>query len=346
MPGTISLIGSGETASIGGQVFEAAARRYDPHLRIGVLETPAGFETNAARVANRVCSYLSTRLRSHNPRIDQIAARKKDTPLSPDSPKIVAPLYESSIIFLGPGSPTYAVRQLCDSLAWHIIQARHRLGASLVLASAATIAAGSLALPVYEIFKVGEDPHWKPGLDLFSAYGLSLIVVPHWNNREGGEDLDTSRCFIGQDRFAQLLDQVPPHMTIVGIDEHTALTVDFDACVCHVNGVGMVHIIQNGTEQVCAAGCDFPITDLGDYHPIAAPELGLPLGVWKTALEKHEQPRQHMQPPPEVHSLAAEREEARKQHDWPRADRLRQKIADLGWQVVDTAEGPLLSLNC
>ena len=47
-----------------------------------------------------------------------------------------------------------------------------------IMASAAAIAASAYALPVYEIYKVGEDPHWKPGLDFFSLYGLSLVLVP------------------------------------------------------------------------------------------------------------------------------------------------------------------------
>ena len=33
------------------------------------------------------------------------------------------------MIFMGPGSPSYAVRQLEDSLTWEYILARHRLGA-------------------------------------------------------------------------------------------------------------------------------------------------------------------------------------------------------------------------
>ena len=109
----------------------------------------------------------------------------------------LAPLMDSNLIFMGPGSPSYTVRQLQGSLAWDLIRARHRLGAALALASAATVAMGAWAIPVYEIFKVGEDPHWKPGLDLLGDFGLHCVVVPHWNNTEGGQDVDTGRCFIG-----------------------------------------------------------------------------------------------------------------------------------------------------
>ena len=43
----------------------------------------------------------------------------------------------------------------------------------------------------------------KLGLDLFADYGMNLSFVPHWNNAEGGIDLDTSRCFFGMERFDQ-----------------------------------------------------------------------------------------------------------------------------------------------
>ena len=56
---------------------------------------------------------------------------------------MVAPLLAANYLVLGPGSPTYAANQLAGSLAWHTILARHRLGAPLVLASAAAIAASA-----------------------------------------------------------------------------------------------------------------------------------------------------------------------------------------------------------
>jgi hypothetical protein len=113
------------------------------------------------------------------------------------------PLLHANMIFMGPGSPTYAIRQLKDTLTWDVIRARHRLGATLIFASAATISIGAHALPVYEIYKVGQDVHMVDGLNLFADFGLHISLIPHWNNADGGVDLDTSRCFIGMDRFAE-----------------------------------------------------------------------------------------------------------------------------------------------
>ena len=70
-----------------------------------------------------------------------------------------------------------------------------------VFASAGAIAIGRYTLPVYEIYKAGHDLHWQDGLDLFGPFGLNLAFVSHWNNGEGGADLDTSHCFMGKERF-------------------------------------------------------------------------------------------------------------------------------------------------
>jgi cysteinyl-tRNA synthetase len=48
------------------------------------------------------------------------------------------------------------------------------------------------------------------------------------------------------------------------------------------------------------------------------------------------------QAPEEVERLAAEREHARAERDFERADRLRDELASRGWEVRDTAEGPRL----
>src|SRR6266446_5729884 len=225
-PGPIVLFGSGEASPIARRVHAAALSQLIPPIRACILETPAGFEPNSARVAGRVADFLRHRLAPFDVQVEIVPARKRGTLLSPDEPEVVAPLLKANYLVLGPGSPTYAARQLDGSLAWHAILARHRLGAPLILASAAAIAASALALPVYEIYKVGEDLGWKAGLNLLGPFGRDVAIVPHWNNHEGGEELDTSHCFMGQERFERLLGLLPSDVDVVGIDEHTALMLD------------------------------------------------------------------------------------------------------------------------
>ena len=161
-PGLIVLFGSGETSASSGKTYEVVAQKTADRLVIAVLETPAGFEPNSPQVAGKVGEFIARRLQNYNPQIDIVPARKKGTAFSPDDPGILQSLVNANWLFLGPGSPTYAVRQLQDSLAWQMLLAQHRLGAALLLASAATIAVGASTLPVYEIYKVGQDLHWQP----------------------------------------------------------------------------------------------------------------------------------------------------------------------------------------
>lgn len=337
-PGWIVLIGSGETTSDGGKIFDRVARHLPAPLIISLLETPAGFELNSDRVAGRVADYLRVRLQNDHPDVYIIPARKKGTPYSPDDPNLLRPLALSNLIFLGPGSPTYAVRQLAGSLAWDVIQARQRSGAALALASAATIAVGAYSLPVYEIYKVGEDPHWKPGLDLFAAYGLKLVVIPHWNNAEGGKELDTSRCFMGKVRFDLLVQQLPADISLLGLDEHTALIMDFAGGAATIYGRGSVHLIQQGIEETFRSGMCFQLSKLGAY-PLPGEVDGISTAAINLIREVQQEGHQPEKPSLEVEELLAQRCAARQRQDWQSADAARDQIAALGWKVIDMPDG-------
>jgi cyanophycinase-like exopeptidase len=345
MTGPVILFGSGETSASAQAIYYRLFTDLDSPIRLAVLETPAGFELNSAWVAGRVATFIEKRLRNFNPQTAVVPARKRDSEFSPDDPEILAPLLSSNVIYIGAGSPTYAVRQLQDTLAWHTLSARHRLGAALVIASASVLAAGALTIPVYEIYKVGDDVHWKAGLDLLGPYGLSLVFVPHWNNNDGGADLDTSRCFMGLPRFAQLLDLLPDTITVVGIDEHTALALDLNAQTCQVMGRGGVTLLRHGEERRFESDKDrsFPIAELGSFRTLSEP-TGIPVDVWKWVREAAPQaePVVALAPTPEVLDLAKKRQRARTQLDWRTADRLRDQISSLGWDIRDTPSGPEL----
>jgi hypothetical protein len=233
------------------------------------------------------------------------------------------------------------VRQLKDSLTWLTMVASHRQGAPLVVASAAAIAAGAHALPVYEIFKVGDDPHWGKGLDLLGPYGLSLVFVPHWNNTDGGDDLDTSRCYMGQARFNPLLDMLPRDATVVGIDERTALVIDLATDHCQVLGSSGVSIIRDGTERRFESGHTFSVYELGPFKA-TSPETGLPQEVWASVTEARSSAGQTPEPSSEVLQLVKEREVERARQNWSAADHLRAQVKVLGWNIQDTPEGPQL----
>jgi cyanophycinase-like exopeptidase len=343
-PGLITLFGAGETAPAAQKIYHALFSQMRAAPRVAVLETPAGFEPNSAYVAGQVAAYLQKRLQNFHPETTVVPARKRGTAFSPDAPAIVEPLYDANVIFMGPGSPTYAVRQLRAALAWDVLRARHRLGASLIFSSAMVLAASRHTLPIYEIYKAGEELHWKAGLDLFGDFGFSLVFVSHWNNGDGGETLDTSRCYLGRARFEQLLAMLPadPARRVVGIDENTALTIDLAGGQCTVRGAGDVTIMHGGEMQRFAAGAHFDLAILGSYRLLDA-QAGIPDTIWRSVIEKTASAyRAASTPDGQVLALLAKRTEARTHKAWVEADQLRTEIEVLGWRVLDTPDGPQL----
>jgi hypothetical protein len=341
--GLVVLFGSGEIAPSGQKVHARVMDRLAPPVRVAILETPAGFQPNSELVAGKMAEFVSRRLQNYHPQVTVVPARKRGTPFSPDEPDVVAPLLHANYVFWGPGSPSYAVRQLDGSLAWQLMVARHRLGAAMVMASAAAIAGSAYTLPVYEIYKVGEDLHWIRGLDFFGAYGLSLAIVSHWDNKEGGAELDTRCGLMGRERFRRLRGMLPEEVTVLGLDEHTALVMDVEAGECQVMGRSAVTVMRGDRETQYRAGQGFTWAELGPFE-LPEPEAGIPEDVWKLVLAAESEPEETSAPGPsaEVLALVEERETVRGQRDWATSDELRRRISELGWEVRDTPAGPEL----
>jgi hypothetical protein len=246
------LMGSGETTPT----------MVTPHQRILdvtrdgerlVLDTPYGFQENADELSARTLEYFA-----HNVGrpVDVLSLRDAST-LGPAEAEVIAGrVAEAAWVFAGPGSPSYFARQL---LATSVPDAlRRRLAdperASVtVLASAAACTAGRVAIPVYELYKVGEAPHWRDGLDLMRVAGLDAVVVPHYDNAEGGTH-DTSCCYIGDRRLHQLEAMLEASTWVLGVDEHTAAVLDLDARELRVEGRGRVVLRVRGDEHVVPSG--------------------------------------------------------------------------------------------
>jgi hypothetical protein len=248
---------------------------------------------------------------------------------------------QADLIYMGAGSPTYAVHQLSGTLAWDLIRARHRLGAALVFASAATIAIGARVLPVYEIYKVGEDISSPPGLSLFTDFGINFSCIPHWNNSEGGIDVDTSRCFIGLERFQQWCAMLPPGHTVLGIDEHTSVIIDLSNGFMTVNGISSITILQDCVSKLYPTGSTIKIDDLGKIK-CQRNEESIPSTVWEM-LQQQDQAENADAIPPEIQILLKKRVAARRRGDWAASDSLREQISLHGWIVQDTGEGQRLT---
>jgi hypothetical protein len=164
----------------------------------------------------------------------------------------------------GPGSPSYALRQWADGPIPAALADGLRNGGVLTMASAAALTLGTVTIPVYEIYKVGADPTWLPGLDLLGpATGLRAAVVPHYDNAEGGNH-DTRFCYMGERRLRALERQLPPGTFILGVDSHTALVLDLDRRLAAVFGLGRVTVRVDGRSTVFPSGSKAGIDTLAD----------------------------------------------------------------------------------
>jgi len=134
-------------------------------------------------------------------------------------------------------------------------------GGCVTFASAAALTLGVVTVPVYEIYKVGDEPRWLPGLDLLSAVGLRVAVIPHFDNAEGGNH-DTRYCYLGERRLRMLEPDLPDDTFVLGVDEHTALVIDLDARTAEVTGRGVVTVRRDGRAATIAAGSTVTIDEL------------------------------------------------------------------------------------
>src|SRR5260370_37411839 len=104
-------------------------------------------------------------------------------------------------------------------------------------------------------------------------------MVTHGNNQEGGEELDASHSFMGQERFEHLIGLLPSDVDVVGIDEHTALMLDFAAGLGVVFGRGGVNWLRHGSTKRLDAGASTPLEALGLTRQPQSME-DIPQAVW------------------------------------------------------------------
>ncbi len=268
--GTVTLMGSGELTESMTRVHQWITSRINDSVRAVFLDTPAGFELNADNISERARAYVQRYL---DVPCALASFKSAKSATVAETKNAVRKIEASNYIFAGPGSPSYAIRNWASTPITDAIARRVDEGSHLVLASAAAIAIGHYSVPVYEIYKVGADPHWIEGLNLLAPYSLDLTIVPHWNNSEGGT-YDTRFCFMGKPRFDALEALLPEWTVIVGIDEYTACILVLDEDECHVMGAGQVTVRRPcGEDKVFPAGSAFSLDELRSV----AMSLGSPI---------------------------------------------------------------------
>lgn len=248
-------MGSGETSPTMTKVHRELIDRFEGGARAVVLDTPVGFQLNAGDVTARAVEYFEDSVQRH---IEICSFRDAERASPLEEERAFNLLREGSYVFCGPGSPTYALRQWNVSLIPELLRDKLRSGGCVTFASAAACTLGAVALPVYEVYKVGEAVRWEKGLDLLSEARLPVAVIPHYNNREGGTH-DTRFCYMGEPRLKTLEEMMPGDVFVLGVDEHTACVIDLDSDEMTVTGVGCVTIRRAGHETNIDAGSSTPL---------------------------------------------------------------------------------------
>ena len=262
MIGRIVLMGSGETAPTMVATHRDALQAADADA-ITILDTPFGFQENAEPLTERLAAFFRTSLVVD---AEVASLRRADAPPA-EVERMLSAVRRSRAVFAGPGSPSYAMSVWGPTDLSRTLAAMVSAGGSVVLASAAALTAGVATIPVYEIYKVGRDPHWIDGLDLTSSFGIPMVVVPHWNNAEGG-DHDTSRCYIGRRRLSVLERSLD--VGILGVDEHTAATLDFGSGTLSVTGKGTV-TLRGQEERILETGTTLDLDVVAELLGAAPP---------------------------------------------------------------------------
>ncbi len=263
----MAIFGSGEISPTMTSVHkQLVARAGHPRLNAIFLDTPFGFQPNADELVARTVTYFRQHVGCE---ISAASFRHREHATPLETERFLARLREANYVFAGPGSPTYALRHWRNTGVLDRLAEKVDHGGCVAFASAAAIGLGAYALPVYEIYKVGDDPSWSAGLDLLGHIGVRCAVIPHYNNHEGGTH-DTRFCYMGEERLRRLEAMLPDDVLILGIDEYTACIIDVEAQTVSVRGRGGVTVRRHGSERVWT-GTTFPLAELHDPSSAASP---------------------------------------------------------------------------
>ena len=200
MSGTIALVGSGEWLPVMLNVEKELLNNQNPvYVQLSTAagqESPARLEhwKNLAQIQAKTLSVESRWL----PVFDQDSA---------NNPEFVEKIKGAGLIYLSGGDPTYLAETLRDSLVWNAIVNEWQNGASL-----AGCSAGAMALTTWVPkmrIKIGKNNEDVKGLGLLP----NIRVIPHFDRMLGWIP----------DIITRYLLNTPPGVTLVGIDENTAL---------------------------------------------------------------------------------------------------------------------------
>jgi hypothetical protein len=361
--GVLAILGSGETAPGMTRVHRGLL---DTLTRVDAvtLDTPYGFQENVPQMTEKLVEYFQVSLQTT---LAPIAFASYDQSSVVEHQLVRQRLTEATYIFAGPGSPSYALAQWQPLALEEVLADILDRGGVVCFSSAAALTLGSHTLPVYELYKAGHAPHWLTGLGLLARIGLPAVVLPHYDNAEGGNH-DTSRCYVGERRYRALEQELPAGTVTLGIDEHTAVLLDLEERTLHVQGRGDAHwrcdgvdrVLANGSvtrwDELGASAADSPAPAPVHAVTVSADPLDLARRVearvddWESDLARLVTMAQtggegFIDPSPLIDEILRLRVQARADRAFAWADALRDALVGAGVEVQDTPTGSSWTLT-
>lgn len=152
------------------------------------------------------------------------------------NPEFVKAIKGAGLIYFSGGDPHYLASSLEDTPVWEAIVQEWNSGSSLMGCSAGAMVMGS------EIMSIRKS-HVTRGLCLLPT----IQTIPHYDR------------FLGwlPDRIAAAIMRVEEGVTLLGIDENTALVRNREDMPWRVWGEGRVHLLNRKEPRSYEAGAEF-----------------------------------------------------------------------------------------
>jgi cyanophycinase-like exopeptidase len=201
--GPLALLGSGEYTAAMHETDRALLSRLGSQPQVALVPAASGLEQGSPARWNTLGREHFTALGV------AVAPLELLGPEDAHKPALVAALTEADLIYFSGGNPEHLVQTLRASPAWAAISARHAAGAALAGCSAGAMMMGEYTIRVRQVV-TGQAPNWLPAM----AVVPGIAVLPHF---------DRMASFVGPEIFQAVIDSAPKGVTLIGIDEDTAL---------------------------------------------------------------------------------------------------------------------------
>jgi cyanophycinase-like exopeptidase len=230
MPGTLALVGSGEFLDIMRPVDAALIERAGGAARARVVVIPTAAAPDGPQVVAR---WIDLGIAHFGDLGAVVEAAPITTRAHADDPRMIAPIAAANLVYFSGGKPDILLRTLVGTGAWAAVQAMYERGGVLAGCSAGAMILGSqLIVP-----RLRFGWPWA----FVQAFGLvpNSLIIPHY---------DAGAARVG----GLLARSLPPGLTLIGVDEQTALVSD--ATGWQVLGRASVELRRHGWRRAYRAG--------------------------------------------------------------------------------------------